>query len=92
MGTFHHDTHELHGITCVVETQGPRTYVGRVHEVGPAGVLLHDADVFDEVPGGPTKAEYLARTAAVGPWPRHKSIVVPAADVTSVRRLGDLAT
>jgi len=91
MGTFHHDTHELHGITCVVETAGPRLYVGRVHEAGPAGVLLHDVDVFDEVPGGPTKADYLARAAQVGIWVKHKSFVVPAAEVASIRRLGALA-
>lgn len=90
MGTFHQDTHALHGITCVVETRGARLYVGRVHEAGPDGVLLHDVDVFEEVAGGPTKAAYLARAAQVGVWVRHKSFVVPAADVTSIRRLGDL--
>ena len=91
MGTFHHDTHPLHGITCVLDTAGPRLYVGRLHEADARTVLLHDADVFDEVAGGPTKEQYLARAAAVGVWPRHRSLAVDAAEVTSVRRLGDVA-
>lgn len=91
MGTFHRDAHALHGITCVLDTAGPRAYVGRLHEADERVVLLHDADVFEAAPGGPTKAEWLARAAAVGVWPRHRTLAVPTAEVTSVRRLGDVA-
>lgn len=93
MGTFHADAHALHGITCVVETRGPRLYVGRVHDVTDEGVVLHDADVFEDPPpgAGPTREAYLARAVAVGVWPRHRTLVVPTAEVTSVRRLAEYA-
>ena len=91
MGTFHRDAHALHGITCVLDTPGPRLYVGRLHEADGTTVLLHDADVFEERPGGPTKAAWLARAAQVGVWPRHRTLSVPVAEVSSLRRLGDVA-
>lgn len=90
MGTFHHHAHELHGITCVVETTGPRTYVGRVDTIDARGVVLHDADLHEPAPGAPTKTEWVARCARVGHWPRHPTVVVPVEDVAAVRRLGDV--
>ena len=42
MGTFHDDKGELHGITIVVETSGPRTYIGRCFEESERGVVLLD--------------------------------------------------
>ena len=90
MGTFHHDTHPLHGITCVVDTKGPRVYVGRVDSADEGGVHLLDVDVFDEKAGGETKRQFLERTARVGPWKRLDRVTVPQADVASVRRLGEL--
>ena len=92
MGTFHHDTHPLHGITCVVDTQSPRVYVGRVDSADARGIHLLDVDVFDEKPGGETKAQFVARTARVGPWKRHDRVTVPVAEVASVTRLSDVPT
>jgi hypothetical protein len=92
LGTFHHDTHPLHGITCVVDTTGPRVYVGRVDSADARGVHLLDVDVFDEKPGGETKAQFVERTARVGPWKRLDRVTVSHADVASVRRLGDEPT
>ena len=45
MGTFHEHTHELHGITVVVDTDGPEIYVGRCHDMDERRVILHDVDV-----------------------------------------------
>ena len=92
MGTFHHDAHELHGITCVVETTGPRTYVGRVDTIDARGVVMLDADLHEEAPGAATKDAWIAKAARVGHWPRHPKIVVAVDDVASVRRLGDVPT
>lgn len=92
MGTFHHDTHPLHGITCVVDTKGPRVWVGRVATIDGTGVQLMGADLFDEAPGGETKADFLARVARLGFWERHGQVRVPAEEVVSVRPLGELRT
>ncbi len=92
MGTFHHDAHELHGITCVVETTGPRTFIGRVDTIDARGVVMHDADLHEEAPGASTKDAWIVKAARVGHWPRHPTVVVPVDEVASVRRLGDVPT
>jgi hypothetical protein len=91
VGTFHSDAHELHGITCVVATHGPRTWIGRVDTIDARGVLLRDADLHDAAAGGPGREEFLAKAAAFGHWPRHPHVVVPVEDVVSVTRLRDVA-
>ena len=90
MGTFHHDAHALHGITCVVDTTGPLVIVGRVdHEEAGALVIL-DADVHEDVAGGPTKVAFVEKAARFGHWPRHPRVAVPMADIASIRKLGDV--
>jgi hypothetical protein len=88
MGTFHRDAEPLHGITVIVETSGPTLYIGRFDSTTPAGILLHDADRNDEGPG-PGRMQWLDQARRFGHWPKHKAIVVPTAEVSSIRRLGD---
>jgi len=89
MGTFHHDAHALHGITCVVDA-GSLVIVGRVdHEEAGALVIL-DADVHDAASQGITKAEFVEKAARFGHWPRHPRVDVPTSDITSIRKLGDI--
>ena len=90
MGTFHHDLGELHGITVVVDTVGPRVYVGRCDTVMPQGVVLLDGDVHEETQGGPTKDAWVQKAAKFGVWKSFDREVVPAAEVSSIRRLGDV--
>lgn len=90
MGTFHQDTHELHGITVVVETAGPELWVGRCHSWDEHALVLHDADVHREGEAEGSRAEWLERAGRVGVWPRHRRIVLPAGQVASVRRLGGI--
>jgi len=90
MGTFHQDKGELHGVTVVVDTDGPEVFVGRCHEVRPDGVLLLDADVHAAAEGAPSKDEWVRRAALYGVWGRHRQVLVPASKVTSIRRLGDV--
>lgn len=85
MGTFHSHKGELHGITVVVRTNGARIWVGRCDTIDAQGVHLLDADAAD----GPAEA-WLAQAAAYGVWPNHPRVLVPAADVAGVTRLGDL--
>lgn len=90
MGTFHHDKGELHGITVVVDTHGPRVYVGRCDTVTPRGVVLLDGDVHEAGPEGPTKDAWVEKAARVGVWKTFDREVVPASEVASIRRLADL--
>ena len=90
MGTFHDGLGDLHGMTVVVDTAGPRVIVGRCHEVAARSVVLHDADVHDVTESGVGKEEYLRRASEVGVFPRHGRLSVPRDEVTSIKRLGDL--
>ena len=90
MGTFHHDKGELHGITVVVDTDGPRVYVGRCDTITPEGVILLDADVHEEGDGRPSKADFVAKAAKVGIWKKHDRLLVPTTEVADVTPLGEL--
>jgi hypothetical protein len=91
MGTFHDGLGELHGITVVVETNGSRTAVGRCHELNEAGIVLLDADVHDARDGGVCKAAFLEKAARFGVWARAPKLVLPRAEIASVRPLGEVA-
>lgn len=90
MGTFHHDKGELHGITVVVRAQGGLTWIGRCDTIDAAGVHLLDADRHEPAPGAPSREAWLAQAAAYGVWPRHPHVLLPAAGVSNVERLGTL--
>lgn len=90
MGTFHDDLGELHGITIVVDTHDTRTIVGRCHEENDIHVVLHDADIHDSAEDGPSVEEYLTKASKFGVWSNHKTLVIPRAEVSGLRRLGDL--
>ena len=90
MGTFHTDRHELHGITVVVDTDGPEIYVGRCDDIGEAGIVLHDVDVHRDGDGGRSKRDYVERAARFGVWKKHDRLVVPTERAVSVTPLGEL--
>jgi len=91
MGTFHHGKGELHGITIVVDTPGPRAYIGRCDTFDDEGVVLLDVDVFDPAPGSDaTKEAWMRKAAQVGVWKKFDGLRVPNAEIASVRRLADL--
>ncbi len=90
MGTFHDDRGELHGITVVVDTSGPKVFIGRCDQELPEGILLLDADVHEEVEGGDSKAQFVERAAKFGHWKKLERVMVPQGEITSVRRLGEI--
>lgn len=92
MRTFaHHESkHALHGITVVVETDGPELWVGRCDDIVAQGVILKDADVHREGESERPRAEWLARAARFGVFPNHRQTLVDAARVVAVRRLAEL--
>jgi hypothetical protein len=90
MGTFHQDKGELHGITVVVDTPGPRVYIGRCDEMTEEGITLLDVDMHEEGAGKRSKQEYLQRAAQFGAWKKHDRMVLPRSEISSVRRLGEI--
>ena len=90
MGTFHQDKSELHGITVVVDTSGSGVYVGRCEDMDERQVILLDADVHKDDDTNQSKQEWIERAAQFGVWKKFDRLVIPRAEVTSVRRLGDL--
>lgn len=90
MGTFHDDKHELHGITVVVDTDGPEVFVGRCDDMDAERVILLDVAVHRDGDDGRSKDEYVRRAADLGVWPEHRRLVVPRQRVQSIRRLGEV--
>jgi hypothetical protein len=86
---FHPGHAELHGITVVVETHGPRTYVGRYDSADERGVHLLDVGIH-EAAGELPRAEYIRRSAQFGIRIQHPHLVVPADQVAKITRLGEL--
>jgi hypothetical protein len=86
---FHPGHQELHGITVVLETHGPRTYVGRFDSQDERGVHLHDVGVHDAKSAGASKQEFLRRCDKFGIRPEHRDLLVPAGEVASIHRLVD---
>jgi hypothetical protein len=87
---FHPGHAELHGITVVVETQGPRTYVGRYDSEDERGVHLLDVGVHD-AKGGGSKEDYISRSAKFGIKSEHRHLLVPSDQVVRITRLGELS-
>ena len=84
---FHPGHHELHGVTVVVETTGPLTYVGRFDTEDEAGVHLLDIGVHDAATGG-TREDFVRRSARFGVRSDRKHLVVPLAEVARITPLG----
>ncbi len=86
----HRERHELHGITLVVDTDGPEIYIGRCDDITDVEVVLLDVDVHREGEDGRSKTDYVERAAQVGTWVKHSMVSLPRRRVASIRRLGDL--
>ncbi len=87
---FHPGHQALHGITVVLETRGPRTYVGRFDTQDQQGVHLLDVGVHEALAGSQSKDEYLRRSARFGIRAEHKHLVVPGDQVVKITPLADL--
>jgi hypothetical protein len=87
---FHPGHAELHGVTVVLETTGPRTLVGRYDSEDAQGVHLLDVGVHDREAAGESKEEYVSKSAKFGVRTDHKHMVVPAKEVARITRLGEV--
>jgi len=90
MGTFHQNKSELHGITVVVDTDGPEVFIGRCDDMDDEKVILLDVDVHRDGDDGRSKEDYVQKAAQFGIWKKHDRLVVSRDQVTSVRRLGEI--
>ena len=90
MGTFHDNKSALHGITVVVDTIGPKVYVGRCDDEDAEKVILVDADIHEDGANGKSKADYVKRASKFGVWKKYDHLVIPRSEVASITRLGDL--
>lgn len=88
---FHPGHAELHGITVVVETKGPVTYVGRYDSEDAQGVHMLDVGVHDGAAGSSSKEEYVRKSAQFGVRSDHKHLIVPTDQVVRITRLGAMA-
>ena len=87
---FHEDRHPLHGITVVVDTDGPEVYVGRCDTMTDDRVVLRDVDVHRDGEDGRSKEEYVRKAAELGVWKKHAQLVLDRSRVVSIRRLGQI--
>jgi hypothetical protein len=85
---FHPGHLVLHGITVVVETRVPRTFVGRYDTEDESGVHLLDAGVHDPTTGG-SQEEYLRKSLKFGVRSQHKHVLIPRSDVVRITRLSE---
>ena len=90
MGTFHHDKGELHGITVVVDTNGPEVWVGRCDTMTDEGIVLLDADKHEDGQDGESKSVFVLKVARNGHWSRVPHVVIPRDKIRSVKRLGEV--
>jgi len=87
---LHPGHHELHGITVVVETNGPLTYVARFDTADERGVHLLNIAIYDPASAALSLEDFLARTRKFGVKAEHKHLVVPTQTVQRIRKLSDL--
>lgn len=88
---FHPGHQELHGVTVVIRTPGPRTWVGRFHEQDEHGVHLLDAALHDAETSEQSRDDFLRRLVKFGVRPEHKHVLLPAQDVAEITPLGHLS-
>jgi hypothetical protein len=86
---FHPGHSELHGVTVVVETRGPHTYLGRYDSQDEHGVHMLDVGVHDETAAELSKDEFIKKSARFGIRSQYKHLVVPSHDVARITRLAD---
>ncbi|MCC7141875.1 MAG: hypothetical protein IT349_07195 [Candidatus Eisenbacteria bacterium] len=79
----------LHGLTVVIDTAGPRVYIGRFDHEDEQGILLMDADVRD-LESVEAKVPYVRKSAKFGVWKNTDRIKVPHSEVVSLRRLSEI--
>ena len=79
-----------HGINVVIETHGPKLYIGRFDSTNGFAALLHDCDVHEFQPGEDAEA-YIRDTAKYGVDVKARDVEVQVMEIRRVRLLGEIA-
>ena len=87
---FHPGHHQLHGVTVVLETRGPVTYLGRFDAEDERGVHLLNVAIHDSSRG--SRDEFVRRSAKFGIQVDRQQVTVPSADVVRIAPLGQIET
>ena len=90
MGTFHNDKGELHGITVVVDTSGPRVFIGRCDTLDDEKIILVGVAEHTDGDKGQSKEEFVKKSAKLGFWEHHSRIELPTSEIASITRLGEV--
>jgi hypothetical protein len=87
---FHPGHDNLHGITVVLYTDGPRTYVGRWDQEEGGFIAINSASMHDTARDAKPRDQWLADTKTYGVAVQFPRLTVPRKEVTRVVKLGDL--
>ena len=68
-----------------------RTYVGRYHDRGARGIVMHDVAVHDPATASLMREAWLERLKRFGIRVDHRSLVVDDREAGEISRLADLA-
>ncbi len=90
MGTFHHDRGELHGITVLVDTGGPETWVGRCDTIEGGHIVLLGAERHSTEEDALDRRAFLRRVSMAGPFPNFDRVVLPLGEAARVQPLASL--
>lgn len=85
---FHPGHDELHGVTVVITGASGRTYVGRWHERGANGVMMHDVAIHDPAGNALTLDAWLAKQDRFGVAATERTIIIPNEETAAVRLFG----
>lgn len=92
MESRHPNRSEFHGMTIVVDTNGPKVYIGRCLDQDDREVRFFSADVYEDGQNGRSKENWVRHAARVGVWGRQRGVTVPMNEVASIRLLGDVSS
>lgn len=87
---FHPGHDELHGMTVVLSTSGPMTFVGRWEHKQNGLIVLNDAAMHEATDGGKTREVFLAEQKKYGVAVQHRQLTVPEASVSEVALLREI--
>lgn len=80
------------GEVVILDTQGPLVYIGTLERVGPAFVVLVEADVHDSNDSRSTKDLYVVETRELGVRVNRARVLVMRSQIASVSPLADVRT
>ena len=87
--TFHPNHDELHGITVVIHTSTPRTFIGRWDQEEAGMIRILQATMHEGESSSQPKDDWVAHTKKYGVPSDFPQLTIPREDVTEVTPLRD---